>query len=104
MRLFSHLAAHALDGASPNLARDDWYQPPMEARHFSESFPREGSRADENSALVGGPGRFRVVAVARADPREAQRDGEGGGLNAEVIAASRVVAGAVDADRRWISR
>ena len=38
MRLFSHLAARALDGASPNLASDDWYQLPMEARRFSESF------------------------------------------------------------------
>ena len=38
MRLFSHLAARALDGASPNLANDDWYQLPMDARRFSESF------------------------------------------------------------------
>ena len=55
MRLFSHRAARALDGASPNLASDDWYQVPMEARRFSESFRRELS-------LLGGPGRFRVVA------------------------------------------
>ncbi|MDP3152078.1 MAG: hypothetical protein Q8N23_05375 [Archangium sp.] len=38
LRLFAHLAGRALDGAAPNLASDDWYQLPLDARRFSEAF------------------------------------------------------------------
>ena len=45
MRFFGHLADRVLGDAKP-LASDDWYQLPVEARHFSETFTGQTTPRD----------------------------------------------------------